>query len=225
MSSEGVLLSSSSQLRLGGRTPVGRRLPGWWIRVVPVLALLAAPAAHGADWTAAERIETYAITGKSGAELYASIGENGPKAGGTVRALAHTTFTLTWTRRYEPQPDGACTLVTARPKLTIVYTFPKPSGRLSQAVDASWKAFIAGVETHERVHGDHIREMVEAIEATSVGLSVPGDPGCRAIRAELTRRLSHLSQEQRRRSRDFDRSEMAEGGNIHQLVLALVNGP
>ena len=40
----------------------------------------------------------------------------------------------------------------------------------------------------------------------------------------MTMRLGALSQAQRQQSRDFDRTELSEGGNIHQLILALVNG-
>ncbi|MGH7004117.1 MAG: DUF922 domain-containing protein, partial [Alphaproteobacteria bacterium] len=78
---------------------------------------------------------------------------------------------------------------------------------------------------HEKVHGDQITAMVKAIEASTVGMSVPNDPNCRAIKVELRKRLSGLSLAQRQQSRDFDRTEMSEGGNVHQLILALVNGP
>jgi predicted secreted Zn-dependent protease len=194
---------------------------GFWLLFAMCLPSFGA----GSGWRPVEKIETYGIAGSSGAGLYASIGDNGPEIGGGRRTLAHTTFTLTWTRKYEPQEDGACTLVSARPRLTIVYTLPKPAGRLPAAVAKSWEAFIAGVEAHERVHGDIIRTMVEEIEAVSVGLSAAGDPGCRKIRADLTARLAELSKEQRRKSRDFDIAEMADGGNMHRLILALVNGP
>ena len=60
----------------------------------------------GSGWQPIEKVSSYRITGKSGAELYASIGENGPEIGGGRRTLAYTTFTLTWTRKYEPQADG-----------------------------------------------------------------------------------------------------------------------
>ncbi len=192
------------------------------------LCLLAAsfvlsPMVAHADWQAVEKVQTYAISGKSGAELYASIGERGPEVGGRIRAIAHTNFTLTWTRKYERQ-GNACTLVSARPKLTITYTLPKPAEPLPPPVRKNWETFIAGVHSHELVHGDTIKEMVKAIEAVSVGMSVPSDPNCQKIRSELTKRLSELSLTQRQQSRDFDRSELSEGGNIHQLVLALVNG-
>ncbi|ODT04472.1 MAG: peptidase [Mesorhizobium sp. SCN 65-20] len=186
------------------------------------LAAVALPA-H-AQWQAVEKVETYAVTGKSGPELYASIGQRGPEVGNGTRTIAHTNFKLTWTRKYEPQPDGACTLVVAKPKLIITYMLPKPSGTLPEATRQSWDVFAAGVHKHEQVHGDHIKDMVKAIEAISVGFSVPSDPGCKKIRTELTKRLAELSLDQRQRSRDFDRVEMSEGGNVHQLILNLVNG-
>jgi predicted secreted Zn-dependent protease len=67
--------------------------------------------------------------------------------------------------------------------------------------------------------------MVQAIEAVSVGLSAPDDPGCHKVRAALQTHLKRLSDEQRARGRAFDRVEMGDGGAVHSLVLALVNGP
>jgi hypothetical protein len=64
------------------------------------------------------------------------------------------------------------------------------------------------------VHGQHIIEMVQAIEDVSVGLSAPNDPGCHKVRAELQTHLKRLSDEQRARGRAFDRVEMGDGGNV-----------
>lgn len=184
---------------------------------------LALPAgAARAEWKPIERVETYAISGSTGAELYASIGRNGPKLG-IGRVIAVTNFKLTWRRDYQPR-DGGCTLVSAVPKLIITYTLPEPSGPLPAALQSRWATFRKGVTAHERVHGDFIKEMVRQIEAQTVGLSVPQDPGCKKIRQEMTRRLSALSLEQRKRSRDFDVEELGDGGNVHRLVLGLVNG-
>lgn len=185
------------------------------------LVALCTPAA--AEWKAVEREQGYAIQGQTGPELYASIGERGPQVGGLVRAIAHTTFKLTWTRDYRPR-DGGCVLASARPKLTITYTLPKPASRLSGPVRDHWNQFISGVRDHEKVHGDMIKEMVREIERVSIGLAVADDPDCRKIRRELTRRLAAISQEQRRKSREFDQVELGDGGNIHQLILRLVKG-
>ncbi|MDV4177367.1 DUF922 domain-containing Zn-dependent protease [Rhizobium brockwellii] len=183
--------------------------------LVPAMAL--------AEWQATEEVRPYSISGKTGAELYESIGARGPEAG-AGRAIAHTTFKLTWTRKYEPQ-GNACVIVTNRPKLIITYTLPKPSAALPAAVKSSWQAFISAVQAHERVHGETIKEMVKEIEATSIGLTVDDDPDCKKIRIELTRRLGEISARQRQRGRDFDKIEMGDGGNIQQLILKLVNGP
>lgn len=167
-------------------------------------------------------MKTYAITGQSGPELYASIGERGPKLGLT-RAIAHTSFKLTWSRKYETQGD-ACVLVSARPKLAITYTLPEPAKSLAGATRDHWETFIAGVHKHELVHGDFIKEMVKKIESATVGLTVPSDPQCRKIKTEMTKRLGALSNAQRQQSRDFDRAELSDGGQVHQLILDLVNG-
>lgn len=186
-------------------------------------ALLTATTPRAAEWKAVEREAPYLVHGTTGPELYASIGAHGPQVGGLARAIAHTTFKLTWTRDYQPR-DGGCTLASAKPRLVITYTLPRPAQGLSGAVRSNWQTFIAGVRDHERVHGEIIKAMVREIEGASVGLRVDDDPDCRKIRRELTRRLAGISGRQRSRSREFDRVELGDGGNIHQLILRLVNG-
>ncbi len=105
---------------------------------VPLSALAQSPLG---SWQPTEEIKTYAIDGQTGAQLYASMGDRGPVLAGGSRAIAHTTFKLTWTRKYEPK-DGACTITVARPKLIITYTLPKPSSKLPPAPAASWSRFI-----------------------------------------------------------------------------------
>lgn len=185
------------------------------------VSALVAPAAH-ADWKPVDRVESYAISGTTGRELYESIGEKGPKVGDT-RVIAYTTFDLKWSRDYRPSAGG-CTLARAKPHLIIITKLPKPAGKLPAATAAAWKTFIDGIRTHEAVHGVHMVEMTRAIEAYSVGLRVENDPNCKKIRAVLTERLAELSKEQRRRSNEFDKLEMSQGGNVHQLVFALING-
>lgn len=179
--------------------------------------------ASAADWQANEVVKTYAITGTTGIGLYQSIGERGPKVG-VGRTIAYTTFDLKWSRKYEPQEDGSCRLVSAKPFLTITYTLPKPAAKLPVDMQARWKVFIDGMTRHEKVHGDHMKEMVERILAATVGFSVADDRKCQKIRKEIVKPLSEASLDQRRRSTEFDRVEMSNGGNVHQLILALVNG-
>lgn len=177
-----------------------------------------------ADWQATEVVKSYAVSGTTPIELYEQIGARGPLLGGSSRAIAYTSFDLKWRRDYRPQPDGSCKLVAATPFMTIVYNLPRPAEALPPATARLWKTFIDGMTAHEKVHGRHMRDMVDRILATTVGLSVANDPECRKIREEIKKPLSAASEEQRRRSRDFDRMEMSKGGNVHQLILGLVNG-
>lgn len=186
--------------------------------------LLAFPsAALPADWQAVEQVKTYAISGQTGAELYESIGARAPKAGGGL-AIAHTGFKLTWTRTYAVE-GNACVITVAKPKVVITYTLPRPESRLPPAVAASWSRFIAGVEAHERVHGGFIKTLVQQIQDVSLGLRVENDPNCQKIRQQLTAKLGVLSKAERAKNVEFDRVELSPGGNVHQLILALVNGP
>lgn len=191
--------------------------------LIVLFVLTLTSSAVAADWQPIERVDSYTIEGGTGIELYRSIGDRGPKIG-IGRAIAYTDFELTWTRDYRPQADGACVLAVARPRLVITYRLPEAPDDLSGPVAARWERFITGIAAHEKVHGRYIVEMVEQIADFSLGLSAPDDPGCQKVRQVLQARLGELSREQRRRGSDFDRAEMAEGGNIHQLVLGLVNG-
>lgn len=188
------------------------------------LAVSCATTAHAADWTATEQVKPYKVAGTTAIELYESIGARGPLLGGSSRAIATTTFDLKWRRDYQPQADGSCRLMSAKPFLTIIYNWPEPSQKLSEPTASLWKTFIDGIKRHERVHGDFIREMTQRIIDTTVGLTIANDPGCQKIRQEMQKPLGAASDEQRQRSRDFDRVEMGNGGNVHQLILGLVNG-
>ena len=176
-----------------------------------------------ADWQPIHRTVTYPVTGKSGIELYESIGHKGPVVGKGIRAIAHTDFRLTWTRKYERR-GTACVLASARPKLIITYTLPKAVDALPSPTRENWAVFVEGIARHERGHGVFIEELARAIEAATVGLTVPDDPGCKKIKTEMTTRLGALSRAERQKSADYDKVEMGNGGTIQQLVLALVNG-
>jgi Predicted secreted Zn-dependent protease len=196
---------------------------------VTAFALAAAAAAFAVAparaVTPIEETKTYRISGSTGAELYRSIGAHGPEIAPGRRTIAHTTFKLTWRRDYRPQANGSCVLATAVPKVIVTYTLPKPEGRLSGPLAASWQRFSDGLVAHEKVHGAQIVEMVKAIEAVSVGLSAPADPKCTKVRAVLQEHLKRLSDARVAEARAFDRVEMGPGGAVERLILDLVNGP
>ena len=84
--------------------------------------------------------------------------------------------------------------------------------------------FADGIAAHERVHGKMIVAMTANIIAATVGLRMEDDPKCRRIRAEVLARVKQAYADYQDESAAFDRSEMANGGTIHRLILGLVNG-
>jgi predicted secreted Zn-dependent protease len=188
-------------------------------RVAAVACVLVAThAAAQAGEAITVREKYFAVSGSTGLELYTSIGHSGPK-----NAIAHTSHTLKWSKRFDEE-GGGCRLVGVRPVVTITYTLPKPAGKLSAATRKRWDVFIAGVRKHEEEHGRMIRQMVAATVASLGDVHVADDPTCSKVKRETNRRIAEAASAHKERSREFDRIEQSDGGNVHRLVLALVNG-
>jgi predicted secreted Zn-dependent protease len=193
-----------------------------FLRLASASCLLWCAPAIAQQWQAKETVKPYAISGTTGPELYESIGAKGPLIGGSTRTIAHTTYDLKWSRKYVPEGDS-CRLVSAKPFLTIIYTLPRPSAKLPPETARQWKTFIDGIAAHEKVHGQYVREMVDQLIATTVGLTVADDPGCRKIKEDIKPLILAAGLAYQQKSREFDRIEMSRGANVHSLILGLVN--
>lgn len=186
--------------------------------------LISSPAAMPAsaqDWQAIEHVDHYRVNGTSPMALYQSIGERGPKLS-LGRVIAHTTFKLTWQRDYQQQGQ-ACVLASAKPKLIITYTLPKPAQKLPSDVAAKWKTFYDGIVTHEKLHGQFMKDLTQQIQNVSIGLRDENDPGCKKVRAALQAQLKPISDAHVARHSEYDQVEMSPGGAVHQLILAFLN--
>lgn len=192
---------------------------------LPLLSLLliafgAAAPAVAQEWQPTEKIEHYKVNGTSPMELYQSIGERGPKLS-LGRVIAHTTFKLTWQRDYQQQGQ-VCVLASAKPKLIITYTLPKPAQKLSPDVAARWEAFYDGIVAHEKLHGQFMKDLTQQIQDVSIGLRDENDPGCKKVRAALQAKLKPISDAHVARHSEYDRVEMSPGGAVHQLIFAFL---
>ncbi|MEM9107971.1 MAG: DUF922 domain-containing protein [Pseudomonadota bacterium] len=171
-----------------------------------------------------EVVKTYAISGTTGMALYESIGARGPRLrGGSSSAVAITEFDLKWGRDYE-RDGNDCVLAVVRPFLTITYTYPKPAQKLPPDVDERWRVFMDGIQTHERVHGQYMLEMAQTIYDTTLGFRQPNDPNCKKIRQTIQVPIKAAFDRYKARNRAFEQEEMRQDGNIHQLILQLING-
>ena len=186
-----------------------------------VASLSAALPAAAQEWQATEKVEHYKVNGTAPMELYQSIGERGPKLS-LGRVIAHTTFKLTWQRDYQQQ-GAACVLATAKPRLVITYTLPKPAQKLSPEVAAKCQAFYDGIVEHEKLHGQFMKDLTQAIQDVSIGLRDENDPGCKKVRAALQAQLKPISDAHVARHSEYDQVEMSPGGAVHQLILTFLN--
>lgn len=184
--------------------------------------LMVTTPAFAVDWKPKEVVKAYAISGTTPIELYESIGAKGPVIGGERRTIALTNWDLKWRRNYQPE-GSACVLRSALPFLTITYSLPKPSTKLTGAAAANWKKFSDGITAHEKVHGKDIIAMTEEIIRNTVGLRMENDPDCKLIRAEVLKLVQAAADTYKAKARAFDQSEMSDGGNVHQLILTFVN--
>lgn len=188
---------------------------------VLVASLSAALPAAAQEWQATEKVEHYKVNGSVPMELYQSIGERGPKLS-LGRVIAHTTFKLTWQRDYQQQGQ-ACVLATAKPRLIITYTLPKPAQKLAPEVAAKWEAFYDGIVEHEKLHGQFMKDLTQAIQDVSIGLRDENDPGCKKVRAALQAQLKPISDAHVARHSEYDQVEMSPGGAVHRLILTFLN--
>jgi predicted secreted Zn-dependent protease len=188
-----------------------------------ILALAAVPVvAADADASVSTKVKTrtYPISGKSGIDLLDAMDKRGPKHGFLTHAIAQTSYTIKWDIDWK-ENDGSCRVADAAATLSITYTYPGVKGTMSPALKRRWQQFMAGVHTHEQMHGRLARQMVDAAEISLSGLSDKNDPRCRKTQAELKKRIALTYAKYEARQIEFDRVEHAEGGNVEGLVSLL----
>lgn len=181
--------------------------------------MLGAPA-HAADKVSV-KTSHYSISGTNGAQLYMSMVKRGPRHGLLSRAIAQTSYKVTWDAEVVPF-NGGCRVAAARPKLSIKYTYPQPSQRVSPAVKRSWDRFMGGVRRHEEMHGKIARQMVDVAAKSVRGLKVANDRSCFKTRLAMKRLADTAYAEYEARQIKFDAAEHRDGGNIDRLILALI---
>lgn len=181
--------------------------------VAPFMAVVSALAAD-----APVKVKTYPISGSTGFELFQSIGENGPMGGAHV---AHTDPKIVWKRLFDER-GGSCYLVHARPQLSFVQIYPKPSGKLPEATQAVWNRFIAAVRKHEDTHVSMFKQMIVDTQASLAGMFEPDDRTCAKVKASVTARLNEAQDAYRARSRAFDRAELSPGGPLAIALKSLL---
>lgn len=195
------------------------RLPHPQLFAIVFVLCLAAPAE--AEPTVNVHVDSYSITGTTGAGIMKQINRKGPRHGFLARAIAQTQYSLDFGYEAARSADR-CRVVSAWVKLDIAYVYPKLESRIPAALQRRWKRFLQGVRAHEERHGALAIEMAKATEKSIAGMSAKADERCdgleRAVKREAQRIFDRYEAEQRR----YDREEHRKGGNVDRIVEALV---
>ena len=160
--------------------------------IAAILGLGVVPTAAG-QTTASVSIKaktvTYSISGKDGDALLEAMDRRGPKHGFLTRAIAQTRYVVSWDIDWQER-DGGCRIANAAAGLSITYTYPAVTSRMSPALQRRWTRFMAGVHRHEETHGRIARQMVNAAEKSISAIGYKNDRSCRKTQAELKKRIA-----------------------------------
>ena len=160
---------------------------------------------------------SYRISGKSGDALLNAMDRRGPKHGFLTRAIAQTSYTVSWDIDWR-ESAGGCRIADAAATLSITYNYPAVSNAMSGDLKRRWQRFMAGVRKHEETHGRHRPPDGERSGEEPDGLSSRRDPGCSKTQAEVKRRIAATYAKYEARQVRFDEVEHTEGGNVEGLV-------
>ena len=180
-------------------------------------------ASAGASASIKTRTTTYSISGKNGDALLKAMDRRGPKHGFLTRAIAQTSYTVSWAVDWKEE-DGNCRVANAAATLSITYSYPQVKGKMSPDLARRWQRFMAGVRKHEQAHGRIARQMVGVAEKSVSGLSSRNDRHCRRTQAEFKKRIAMTYAKYEARQIAFDNVEHADGGHVEALVTLLGKG-
>lgn len=187
---------------------------------VMAVASVFAGAAHAGVKTHA-KVETYAISGKSGQALMEAMDRKGPRHGFMARAIAQTRYSVGWELGWAVSGD-TCRLRTADVTLSISYRYPAIAGPQTAAMRRKWATFIKGVKKHEEMHGRIARRMADDAYKSALKVRVPRDRSCNAARREVTRVVQSTYARYEAEQQRFDALEHQPGGTVDRLVSSLI---
>jgi len=185
------------------------------------MIFLAVPLPALAQVKTSVKVGSYAVSGQTGEALIASMDRNGPRHGFMTRAIAQTRYEVSW--RLDWRISGkVCRLQAAHANLSIDYSYPKLSSRVSPALARRWNTFLAGVRKHEQTHGRYARDMVNTAYRKVKGVTVANDPSCSRAKRTVEKIVSDTYAAYEARQVAFDQREHSPGGVVDRLITALL---
>ncbi|MBX3568637.1 MAG: DUF922 domain-containing protein [Rhizobiaceae bacterium] len=186
-----------------------------------VLAIFALPAAANAGVKTHAKVETYAISGKSGQALMDAMDRKGPRHGFMARAIAQTRYSVGWELGWSVSGQ-TCRLAEANVVLSVSYRYPALGGPVTPAMARKWASFIKGVQRHEQMHGRIARRMADAAYRAALKVRTQRDPHCALAKHQVTRIVQATYAKYEAEQQRFDAIEHQPGGTVDRLVSSLI---
>jgi predicted secreted Zn-dependent protease len=132
------------------------------------------------------RVDTYAVRGRTAAEIRADLNRNGPISIAEGRRFdALTTWTLRWTLRYDRR-GGGCALAGANVYLDVVVLLPELEADESRPprLLATWQAYREALAAHEMTHYEQQRRGAQELQNALTTFNGVW-PSCRELASQL----------------------------------------
>ncbi|MEL6947049.1 MAG: DUF922 domain-containing protein [Pseudomonadota bacterium] len=169
-----------------------------------------------------ERTKYYAIRGKTGRDIFRSIGLRSKRGAGVQHAIATTTSNIRVSNVKTAIRRSRCVVVSAEVRLNLTYRYPRWRGRgASPAVRKAWKDFFAHAVRHENTHGSiskkYARRIYNELKRTTGRVSRQ----CSDFSSKARRKFARLSKNLDAEHRRFDRREARRWSRNVRLQRAL----
>ena len=169
-----------------------------------------------------ERTRYYTVSGKTGAQLLASIRRRGSRGAGARHAIATTRIAMSVQTRQVVR-GSRCVYAGTTVVLNLTYSYPRWANQrgASPRVRQAWKRFLGRVQAHERRHGAIAKRYAARVDQELRRTRRSVRNGCRDTGNRQSRRFARLAAQHERQHIAFDRREARAGARVRRLQRAL----
>jgi len=169
-----------------------------------------------------ERTKFYTVKGRTGRDIYRSIGLRSKRGSGIQHAIATTTSSISVKNVKTAVRRSRCVVVSADVRLKLTYRYPRWKARgASKKVRSAWANFYKHALKHEKVHGNISKKYAKRMHTALLRTTGRVSRQCSDFARNAQRKFSRLSKRLDREQKRFDRREARSFSRNIRLQRAL----